>query len=161
MNCHAIARKNKPEIVKLTKYYDEGIALPWKRVHRVPDYAYFNHSVHVNKGIECASMPWQSRRHGWRDAGIGVYYGRLFKLSSQRTNSACQIFMGLKWGLKIVMHAIVKRLSMETTKDKHTLKRRSFFIRLFGGIGGGWMAGNLFSKLVHSTSGALSNERSS
>ena len=29
--------------------------LPWKRVHRIPDYAYFNHSVHVNKGIECAS----------------------------------------------------------------------------------------------------------
>ena len=55
MNCHAIARKNKPEIIKLTKYYEEGIALPWKRVHRVPDYAYFNHSVHVNKGIACTT----------------------------------------------------------------------------------------------------------
>jgi hypothetical protein len=55
MNCHTIARKNKPEIIKLTKYYEEGIALPWKRVHRIPDYAYFNHSVHINKGIECAS----------------------------------------------------------------------------------------------------------
>jgi hypothetical protein len=55
MNCHTIARKNKPEIMKLTKYYEQGIALPWKRVHRVPDYAYFNHSVHVNKGIDCAN----------------------------------------------------------------------------------------------------------
>ena len=55
MNCHTIARKNKPEIIKLTKYYEEGIALPWKRVHRIPDYAYFNHSVHVNKGIGCAN----------------------------------------------------------------------------------------------------------
>ena len=55
MNCHAVARKDKPEIIKLTKYYTEGRALPWKRVHRVPDYAYFNHSVHVNKGIECAN----------------------------------------------------------------------------------------------------------
>ena len=55
MNCHTIARKDKPEIIKLTKYYAEGIALPWKRVHRIPDYAYFNHSVHTNKGIECAS----------------------------------------------------------------------------------------------------------
>jgi hypothetical protein len=54
MNCHTIARKDKPEIIKLTNYYNEGIALPWKRVHRVPDYAYFNHSVHVNKGISCA-----------------------------------------------------------------------------------------------------------
>lgn len=54
MNCHAVARKNKPEIIKLTKYYEEGVALPWKRIHRVPDYAYFNHSAHVNKGIDCA-----------------------------------------------------------------------------------------------------------
>lgn len=54
MNCHAVARKNRPEIIKLTKYYEEGVALPWKRIHRVPDYAYFNHSSHVNRGIDCA-----------------------------------------------------------------------------------------------------------
>jgi len=55
MNCHTIARKDKPEIIKLTKYYTEGIALPWKRIHRVPDFVYFNHSVHVNSGIDCSS----------------------------------------------------------------------------------------------------------
>jgi Cytochrome c7 and related cytochrome c/Class III cytochrome C family len=53
MNCHSVARKSRPEIIKLTKYYEDGVALPWKRVHEVPDYAYFNHSVHVNKGIDC------------------------------------------------------------------------------------------------------------
>ena len=55
MNCHSVARKNKPEIIKLTQYFERGIALPWKRVHRIPDYAYFNHSVHVNRGIQCAN----------------------------------------------------------------------------------------------------------
>lgn len=53
MNCHTVARKDRPEIVKLTKYYNEGKPIPWKRIHKVPDYAYFNHSVHVNKGIDC------------------------------------------------------------------------------------------------------------
>lgn len=53
MNCHTVSRKNRPEIIKLTKYYEDGVALPWKRVHKVPDYAYFNHSVHVNKGVDC------------------------------------------------------------------------------------------------------------
>ncbi|MEO8400049.1 MAG: cytochrome c3 family protein, partial [Ignavibacteriaceae bacterium] len=52
MNCHTLARKNSPEIVKLTQYYNKGEAIPWKRIHKVPDYAYFNHSVHVNKGID-------------------------------------------------------------------------------------------------------------
>ena len=55
MNCHTVARKEKPEIIKLTQYYEEGIPLPWKRIHKVPEYAYFNHSVHVNKGIKCES----------------------------------------------------------------------------------------------------------
>ncbi|MEJ2618618.1 MAG: hypothetical protein P8Z35_26945, partial [Ignavibacteriaceae bacterium] len=42
MNCHTIARKDRPEIIKLTQYYKEGKALPWKRVHRVPDFVFIN-----------------------------------------------------------------------------------------------------------------------
>ncbi len=55
MNCHIVARKDKPEIIKLTEYYRDGKPLRWKRIHKVPDYAYFNHSVHVNKGIDCTA----------------------------------------------------------------------------------------------------------
>ncbi|MDD8016854.1 MAG: cytochrome c3 family protein [Bacteroidota bacterium] len=55
MNCHTIARKSMPNIIRLTQYFNENKALPWKRIHKVPDYAYFNHSVHVNKGIACQS----------------------------------------------------------------------------------------------------------
>ncbi len=53
MNCHSIARKNQPEIVKLAKFYRDEKPLPWKRVHRLPDYVYFSHSFHVNSGIKC------------------------------------------------------------------------------------------------------------
>ncbi len=55
MNCHKIARVDKPEIIKLKEYYEQGKPIPWKRIHKVPDYAFFNHSAHVSKGIECAS----------------------------------------------------------------------------------------------------------
>jgi hypothetical protein len=55
MNCHRIARKDRPDIIKLTKYYNEGTALPWKRIHKLPDFVFFNHSVHVNKGIDCVN----------------------------------------------------------------------------------------------------------
>jgi hypothetical protein len=27
----------------------------WKRVHKLPEFAYFNHAVHVNKGVSCVS----------------------------------------------------------------------------------------------------------
>jgi hypothetical protein len=53
VNCHSVARRDKPEIVKLFDYYDNNKPIPWKRIHKVPDYAYFNHSVHVNKGLDC------------------------------------------------------------------------------------------------------------
>jgi hypothetical protein len=56
------------------------------------------------------------------------------------------------------MRVIAKRLSMETTQDKTTLKRRSFFIRIFGGIAGGWIAGNLFSHIVRTTTVAGNKE---
>ena len=55
MNCHTITKKDSPEIVKLALYYYGGETLKWNRIHKVPDYSYFNHSVHVNKGIECES----------------------------------------------------------------------------------------------------------
>ena len=55
MNCHTLARTDKPEIVKLTSFYKENKPLEWKRVHRVPQFVYFNHSAHVNKDIDCVN----------------------------------------------------------------------------------------------------------
>jgi hypothetical protein len=55
MNCHKVARADQPEIIKLTDYYNKGEPIPWNRIHKVPEYAYFNHSVHVNSGIDCAN----------------------------------------------------------------------------------------------------------
>ena len=51
------------------------------------------------------------------------------------------------------MHVIGKRVSMETPQSNFVFKRRSFFIRLLGGIAGGWMAGNLFSGILRATAG--------
>lgn len=53
VNCHMYAKRDQPEIIKLFQYYDEDKPIQWNRIHKVPDYAFFNHSVHVNKGIEC------------------------------------------------------------------------------------------------------------
>ncbi len=47
---------------------------------------------------------------------------------------------------------------MEAPQDKFVLKRRSFFIRLLGGIAGWWMAGNLFFGILRATASAKNNE---
>ncbi len=53
MNCHTIARKDRPEIIKLSSFFFENKPLQWKRIHKLGDFAYFDHSVHVNRGIDC------------------------------------------------------------------------------------------------------------
>jgi len=55
MNCHSLARKDRPDIIKLTEYYEKNIPLEWKRIHKVPQFVYFNHSSHVNKKIDCVN----------------------------------------------------------------------------------------------------------
>jgi len=53
MNCHLVARTDRPAIQQVTKLYEEGKPIPWVRVHRVPDYVYFSHWWHVARGIAC------------------------------------------------------------------------------------------------------------
>lgn len=54
MNCHTVAKKDSPEIKKLTEHYKENKPLEWVRIHKVPEHVYFNHSVHINKGLQCS-----------------------------------------------------------------------------------------------------------
>jgi len=53
MNCHGQVLKDHPEVVKVKKALAEGRAIEWVRIHRLPDFAYFNHSIHVKKGVAC------------------------------------------------------------------------------------------------------------
>ncbi|MBF0431085.1 MAG: cytochrome c3 family protein [Fibrobacteria bacterium] len=55
MGCHNLILPASPEIMKLKQYQESGMPVPWKRVHKLPEYAYFDHSVHINKGVGCVS----------------------------------------------------------------------------------------------------------
>ncbi len=57
MNCHnpkmANVKGNSPLLAPIRASYDTGQPVEWKRIHKLPEYAYFNHAVHVNKGVSC------------------------------------------------------------------------------------------------------------
>jgi|SRR5579872_3047809 len=59
MNCHNPNKANvkgaSPLLSQIRNSYETGKPVEWKRVHKLPEYAYFNHSVHVNKGVSCVS----------------------------------------------------------------------------------------------------------
>jgi hypothetical protein len=59
MNCHNPKKANvkgaSPLLAPVRASFDTGKPVEWKRVHKLPEYAYFNHAVHVNKGVSCVS----------------------------------------------------------------------------------------------------------
>ena len=53
MNCHRVVKTDSPWIQQLTKAYDNNEPIQWVNVHVLPDYVYFNHSRHIQKGVSC------------------------------------------------------------------------------------------------------------
>jgi hypothetical protein len=53
MNCHNQVKKDSPLLAVVRNSYETGDPVPWVKVHELPDFAYFNHSIHVNRGVSC------------------------------------------------------------------------------------------------------------
>jgi hypothetical protein len=53
MNCHATILPESPKLLAVRESYATGLPIPWIRVHDLPDYAYFDHSAHVRRGVGC------------------------------------------------------------------------------------------------------------
>lgn len=53
MNCHSVVAADSPHIQKLKQLYEEGKPIEWVRIHNLPDFVYFPHYRHVNKGVSC------------------------------------------------------------------------------------------------------------
>ncbi len=55
MNCHSQIFATSPYLEPIRESFRTGKPIEWTRVHKLPDFVYFNHSIHVSKGVGCAS----------------------------------------------------------------------------------------------------------
>jgi hypothetical protein len=55
INCHANIKTESPALKPIRESWATGKPVEWVKVHDLPDYAYFNHSAHVNHGVGCVS----------------------------------------------------------------------------------------------------------
>jgi formamidopyrimidine-DNA glycosylase len=62
MNCHAQIFSTSPFLEPIRESFRTDRSIQWTRVHDLPDFVYFNHSIHVHKGIGCASCHGQVDR---------------------------------------------------------------------------------------------------
>jgi hypothetical protein len=67
MNCHNQLWSDAPYLETIRASYRDNKPMMWERVHDLPGFVYFNHSIHVAKGVGCSTC------HGQVDAMPAVY----------------------------------------------------------------------------------------
>jgi hypothetical protein len=67
MGCHSQIWTNSPELAPVREAYFADAPLSWNRVTRLPQFVYFDHSIHIAKGVGCVSC------HGRVDLMAQVY----------------------------------------------------------------------------------------
>jgi len=55
MNCHSRIWSDSPTLEPVRASYRTDTSIEWIKVYDLPDFVYFNHSIHVSRGIGCAS----------------------------------------------------------------------------------------------------------
>ena len=55
MTCHSQVWRDAPALQPVRDSWTSGTPLRWTRVHKLPDYVFFNHSAHVRNGVACES----------------------------------------------------------------------------------------------------------
>ena len=53
MTCHSQVWTNSPLLDPLRQSWESGVPIEWVKVNRVPDFVYFDHSIHIDRGINC------------------------------------------------------------------------------------------------------------
>jgi hypothetical protein len=55
MNCHQTVKRDSPLLAPIRESMQSGRPMRWIRVHKLPEYAYFTHNMHVTAGIGCVT----------------------------------------------------------------------------------------------------------
>ena len=75
MKCHNQVLPNDPRLAVVRESAATGEPIPWVQIHKTPDYVYFNHSAHVNRGVSCVEC------HGQVDQMDEVYHAKPFSMT--------------------------------------------------------------------------------
>jgi len=75
IKCHKIVLATDPQLELVRQSATNGVHIPWVQIHKKPDYVYFNHAVHVNRGVSCVHC------HGQVNKMDEVYHAKSFTMT--------------------------------------------------------------------------------
>ena len=72
MNCHSQIFNQSPTLEPVRASWRTGQPIEWVKVHDLPDFVYFNHSAHVNKGVGCTTChgPIDKMAFVWQESSL-------------------------------------------------------------------------------------------
>jgi hypothetical protein len=76
MTCHSQIAKTVPSLQPIRDSYANGTPIQWNRVNSLPDYVYFNHQIHVAKGVGCETC------HGRMDQETTAVRAKYFYMTT-------------------------------------------------------------------------------
>ncbi len=76
MNCHREIYSSSPFLEPVRASYRTGESIPWVRVHDLPGFVYFDHSIHLHKGVGCTTCHGQVDRMPlvWKEATLQMQW---------------------------------------------------------------------------------------
>lgn len=96
MTCHSVLFRDAPTLEPVRAAWRENRSVAWTRVHDLPDYAYFDHSVHVARGVACVEC------HGdvskmpltWREGSLQMEWCLdCHRAPEERLRTAAAVFL--------------------------------------------------------------------
>src|SRR5690349_18945426 len=72
MNCHSQIWRTSPMLEPVRESFRTDKSIRWIRVHDLPDFVYFNHSIHVARGVGCTTChgPINRMPLTWQEASL-------------------------------------------------------------------------------------------
>jgi hypothetical protein len=76
MTCHSQLYTNSPVLAPVVDSFRTGAPFRWQRVYTLPQFVYFDHSIHVNKGVGCSSCHGRVDRMPltWKNEGLDMQW---------------------------------------------------------------------------------------
>ncbi len=74
MKCHSLVQTASPKLAIIRQSYERNEPVRWVRIHQAPDYVYFNHAIHVSRGVSCVSCHGQINEMEvvWHDQSLSM-----------------------------------------------------------------------------------------
>jgi len=115
MNCHARLWNDSPILLPVRESFRTGESISWTRVHNLADFVYFDHAVHVAKGVACVTCHGRVDRMPliWKSASLHMEWCLECHLRPERYLTPREAIFAMDWEPPADREALGRRLVRE------------------------------------------------